>query len=220
VGAPSRDGSATAGLLADRRAPREVLDTSTVFAGRVWSVDRDVVRLGDGDVTRDVVRHPGAVAIMAYDGEGAVFLVHQYRHPVRRELWEPPAGLLDVEGEDPLEAARRELAEEADLTARTWHVLADVYASPGGSSEAIRLYLARDLAPVPPDERHAREAEERDMEGRWVALGDVLAAIARGDVGGPTVTIGAYALDAAIRSDWAALRPADAPWPAREGVPR
>jgi ADP-ribose pyrophosphatase len=206
--------------LTDRFAPRSVSHSDTVYSGRVWSVVTEQVAFADGVATRDVIHHPGAVAVMAEDPDGRIYLVHQYRHPVRRELWEPPAGLLDVADEDPLAAAARELAEEADLIARTWYVLADLYTTPGGSSEAIRIYLARDLAPVPHDERFAREAEEAEMIGEWVALDEVLTALAEGRVGGPTLTVGAFALDAARRSGGATLRPADAPWTAREGVPR
>ena len=85
----------------------------------VWDVRRDEVELGDGQtVTREVIAHTGAVGVIALDEQDRVLLLRQYRHPVRSYLWEPPAGLLDVPGEDPLAAARRELAEEADLTRR------------------------------------------------------------------------------------------------------
>jgi ADP-ribose pyrophosphatase len=196
-----------------------VVNTATSFAGKVWDVDTERVDLSDGVVTRDFVRHPGAVAVIAYDGAGAIYLVNQYRHPVRRELWEPPAGLLDVADEDPLLGAKRELAEEAYLTAATWHVLADFYTSPGGSSEAIRIYLARDFADVPEAERFAREAEELEMTGEWVPLAEVLDAISAGRAGCPTLVVGAYALDAALRSGEDTLRPADSQWPGREGIP-
>ena len=199
--------------LADVQSPRPVLHSRRSFTGRVWDITSDLVNLGEaGVVTRDYVHHPGAVAILALNDEGAIYLVRQYRHPVRTETWEPPAGLLDVSGEDPLAAAKRELFEEADLIAERWDVLADFYSSPGGSSEGIRMYLARDITDVPHEDRHEREAEERDMAGEWVALRTVLAALARGDVQGPTLAIGAYALDAAMRSDFANVRPARSPW--------
>jgi len=207
-------------MIADRVAPRPVLAATTPFVGHVWSIDAEVVELGDGPVTRDLLRHPGAVAVMVYREPGEVLLVHQYRHPVRRELWEPPAGLLDKPDEDPWEAARRELAEEVDLTADTWHVLADVYTSPGGSSEAIRIFLARDVHPVNAAERFAREAEEAEMTSAWVSLDEVLDALAAGTVGCPTLSLGAYALDAARRGGWARLREPNVPWTARDGVPR
>lgn len=199
-------------FFADRLAPREVQASRVQFSGRVWNIVSDTVDLGDGRIVRrDVVEHPGAVAVMALNERDEVYLVNQYRHPVRGELWEPPAGLLDVAGEDPLGAAQRELWEEADLTADTWHVLQDFYTSPGGSSEHIRVYLARGIAEVPEAERHAREDEERDMVGAWVPLADVLAAVAAGRVKSPTVVTGAYALDAARRAGWSTLRPSDAP---------
>src|SRR5690554_1723731 len=110
--------------LSDRRAPRPVVSTTREFRGKVWDVDTDVVDLGDaGTVTRNYVHHTGAVAIVALDEQGRVYLVRQYRHPVGADCWEPPAGLLDVEGESLVDAARRELHEEADLTANTWHTL-------------------------------------------------------------------------------------------------
>ena len=201
------------GPLADVFAPRPVLSQTLRFTGRVWDVVTDEVDLGAGGVVhRDYLRHSGAVAIMALNELGEVYLVHQYRHPVGRVLWEPPAGLLDIQDEPPLEAAKRELWEEADLRAATWHTLADFFTTPGGVSERIRIFLARDLTEVPEAERFAREAEELEMEGRWVALPRLLEAILAGRVGGPTTSLGAFALDAAIRSGFATLRPADAPF--------
>ncbi len=184
-----------------------------VFEGHVWDVVSDRVDLGDGvNVTRDYVAHPGAVVIAALNDDDEVMLVKQYRHPVGRELWELPAGLLDMQGEDPLDGAKRELFEEADLVAETWHVLADAFSSPGGSSEAIRIYLARGLSDVPQHDRFARTEEERDMISRWVPREAILDAIARGRVGSPSTVIGVYALDAALRSEWSTLREPDAPW--------
>ncbi len=199
--------------LVDVPIRKTVRDSRVSFAGRVWDVRTDTVDLGDsGEVTRDYVDHTGAVAVMALNEAGQVYLVRQYRHPVGRELWEPPAGLLDVDGEDPLEAAKRELWEEADLIADTWNVLVDFVTSPGGNSEGIRIYLARDVRDAPEDDRHERQAEERDMEGAWHALDDVLAAIAAGHLWGPTTLVGALSLDAARRAHWDTLRDASAPW--------
>ena len=201
------------GPLADVVAPRPVLNQTVKFKGRVWDAVTDEVDLGAGGIVyRDYVRHTGAVAVVALNDAGEVFLVHQYRHPVGRVLWEPPAGLLDMAGEPALEAAKRELWEEADLRAATWHTLGDFFTSPGGLSERIRIFLARDLTEVAEDERFEREAEELDMEGRWVPLKELIEAIELGRVGGPTTTVGAYALDAAMRSGFATLRPADAPF--------
>jgi len=199
-------------ILSDRKGRRFVRDRIEGFRGRVWDVVTERIDLGTEVVTRDFVEHMGAVAVVPYREPGEVLILRQYRHPVGRELWEPPAGLLDHEGENPLETAKRELHEEADLIADTWHVLLDVFSSPGGSSEAIRLYLARDLSLVPEGERHTRKAEEREIEARWIPLEDALSAIVSGRLGGPTAVMGFLAVDHARRAGWSTLRPADAPW--------
>ena len=97
-------------------------------------------------LTRDVVEMPGAVAVAVLNDNNELLMLNQYRHPVRMNLWEVPAGLLDIDGEDPLVAAQRELAEEADLQADTWNALTDYFSSPGATSEAGRVYLARNLS--------------------------------------------------------------------------
>lgn len=206
-------GNPEGGPLADVIAPRPVLHSEVVFSGRVWDVVTESVDLGEGGVvTRDFVRHTGAVAVMALNDRSEVYLVRQYRHAVGRDLWEPPAGLLDVAHEPAVQAAQRELWEEADLRAATWHTLADVFTTPGGVSERIRIFLARDLTEVAPSERFEREGEEAVMIGQWVPLAELVEAILAGRVGGPTATVGALALDAAIRSGFTTLRPADAPF--------
>jgi len=182
----------------------------------VWDVRRDAVDLGDGQtVTREVVDHTGAVGVVVLDAEDRVLLLRQYRHPVRSYLWEPPAGLLDVAGEDPQVAAARELAEEADLVADEWHVLVDFYNSPGGSTEAFRCYLARGLHEVPESARHQREHEERDMARAWVDLSEARELVLAGRLHNPTTVCGVLAAAAARDAGWATLRPADAPWPER-----
>jgi 8-oxo-dGDP phosphatase len=136
--------------LVDRICPAPVASSEQVFTARIWSIRRDEVDLGRGGVvTRDLVDHPGAVSVLALADQGRVPLVFQYRHPVGMKMWELPAGLLDVADEPPHLAAARELAEEADLQAQTWHTLLDWQMTPGGSSEAMRCFLARDLSPVP-----------------------------------------------------------------------
>lgn len=198
--------------LSDAFAPRPVVHREERFKGRVFDVVTERVDLRSGTVSRDVQEHPGSVAIIPYRDPGEVLVIRQYRHPVRAELWEPPAGLLDADGEDPLDAAKRELREEVDLQADTWHVLADVLSSPGGSSEAIRMYLARDLSPIPEHERHSREAEESDIEVRWVPLGVAVEAVLEGRLSSPTSVIGFLGVEAARTRGWSTLRPADSPW--------
>ncbi|NNM44699.1 NUDIX domain-containing protein [Knoellia koreensis] len=201
--------------LADRFEARPVLSSEVAMEGLVWDVVRDRVDLGEaGEVTREYVRHTGAVAVLALDDDGRACLIQQYRHPVRAFEWEIPAGLLDVAGESPWLAAARELMEEADLRASTWNVLADYASSPGGLDEQLRIFLARDLAAVPEAERHTRDGEELGMPVRWVPLEEVRDAVLAGRVHNATLAIATLAALAARDLGWATLRPADAPWPA------
>ncbi|GAA1062101.1 NUDIX domain-containing protein [Agromyces bracchium] len=202
------------GLPADEYVDLPVLERETVFEGRIWDVRRDTLEYGPdrNRIVREYVAHPGAVAILALDDDDRVLLIKQHRQPVRARDWEIPAGLLDVAHEPPVEAARRELAEEADLVASDWAVLADYFTTPGGSDEAIRIFLARGLAAAP--EAHPREDEEADMELRWVALDDCVDAVLARQVGNPSLTVGVLAAVAARARAWSTLAPADAPWPA------
>lgn len=214
TGEPVTGEPVTGGPLADALDPRPVAASETVFTGRVWDVVRDTVDLGEGgEVVREYQRHPGAVGVLVLDDADRVLLLRQYRHPVQHFLWELPAGLLDVPGEDPQRAAARELAEEADLTADRWHVLADWFNSPGGSDEAFRLFLARGVGPVAEADRHVRGEEELGMEARWVDLDEARDAVLRGALHNPTAVTGVLAAWAARATGWADLRPFDAPWP-------
>ena len=134
-----------ADVLADEPVDLPLRESDQVFDGLVWDLRRDTFELGGQPIVREYVDHPGAVAVLALDEHDRAFLIRQYRHPVRTREWEIPAGLLDVAGEDPFVAAQRELAEEGDLAASEWAVLADFVTSPGGSDEAIRIYLARGI---------------------------------------------------------------------------
>lgn len=191
-----------------------VRGSERIYAGRVISLRRDLVRMPTGtDAVREVVEHPGAVAVVALDEDGRLTLVRQYRHPVGRDLWEVPAGILDVPGEAPARAAARELAEEAALEAARWEVLADVLTSPGMTDEAVRVFLARGLSDVPPVEGHDEEA---DLAVDRVPVGEAVHRVFDGEIeNGPTCVaiLAAHAwLSAPERFP---LRPADAPWPAR-----
>lgn len=200
--------------LADVVDPQPVLSSRTVYRGLVWDVRRDEVDLGTaGRVHRDLVAHPGAVAILALDEQDRIALVQQYRHPVGVRDWEIPAGLLDVAGEPPLQTAVRELAEEADLAAGSWAVLVDYFTSPGFTSEAVRVYVARGLSEVPEAERHTRGGEELGMPLRFVPLDEAHEAVLEGRLHNPHTVIAILAAYAARARDWSGLRPADAPWP-------
>ena len=188
-----------------------------MFEGMVWDVRRDTVDLGEaGEVSREYVDHPGAVAVLALrevDGRDQVLLIQQYRHPVGAFEWELPAGLLDVAGEPPWLGAARELHEEADLSASRWDVLIDYFGSPGGNSEALRIYLARELADVPGEERFTRESEEHGMPVGWVDLDEAHEAVLRGQLHNSGAVIGILTAHAVRARDWATLQPRDAPWP-------
>jgi ADP-ribose pyrophosphatase len=180
-----------------------------IHSGRVWDVARETFDYNGTPITREVLRHPGAVAILAIDDEDRVLLIRQYRHPIHARVWEIPAGLLDVDGEAPLAAAQRELAEEADLAAERWNVLADFQNSPGGSDETIRVYLARGVSPVP---AFARDEEEADIEVRWAPLDEVVDAVLARNVQSPSLVVGALAAHVARSRGWAGLAPGDEPW--------
>jgi 8-oxo-dGTP pyrophosphatase MutT (NUDIX family) len=202
------------GPVEDLFAPRKVLRSETIHSGYVWDLVVDTVDLGDaGVVRREYIRHPGAVAVLALDDDDRVLLVRQYRHPVGMELWELPAGMLDIDGEPPHLAARRELAEEADVRAEQWSVLVDWFGSPGGTGEALRVYLARGISPIPEGERFAREAEEIGIVTRWVPLEEARAAILDGRMHNPAAMIGILTACATRGLGWSTLRPVEAPWP-------
>ncbi|MEV7231650.1 MULTISPECIES: NUDIX hydrolase [Polymorphospora] len=192
----------------------EVRSSVERFDGPVFSVVTDEVTMpGGGVAARDYVRHVGAVGVVALDADGRVVLVEQYRHPVRQRLWELPAGLIDVRGEGLPEAALRELAEEADLRAGRIDVLADLHTSPGCSNEMIRVFLARDLTPVPDGERHERHGEEATMRVARVDLDEAVAMVFTGAVTNAAAVGGLLAAARARDAGWAPLRPADAPLP-------
>lgn len=204
----------TSGPLEDLFVTKDVLASQTVHHGMVWDVVRDTVDLGEaGVVQREYVRHTGAVCVLALDDDENVLMLRQYRHPVRMELWELPAGLLDIDGEPPLLAARRELAEEADLRAERWDVLIDWFNSPGGMTEALRCYVARGVSPVPEAERHHRTDEELGMPVVWVPLDEARDAVLSGRLHNPGAVVGVLAACQARAQGWATLRPGDAPWP-------
>lgn len=202
--------------VADRPAAYQVQHTEERYAGPVFAVRTDRVRLANGAVVgRDLVSHPGAVGVIALDEDDRVLLVQQYRHPPRRLLWEPPAGLLDAPDEPPEETAARELYEEAGHRARDWRVLVDVFTSPGMSDEAMRIYLARDLTVVAEEERFAGAEEEADMPVAWLPLDEAVTAVLAGDLHNPATVAGVLAAAVARGRGYVGLRPADAPWPER-----
>jgi len=175
----------------------EVLESDLVYGGRVWDVRRDRVRYGDGEIVREYVAHTGAVAVVAIDDDGRVLLIQQYRHPIRHRDWELPAGLLDIAGEEPLAAAQRELAEEADLVAGRWRPLVSTWTTPGGNSEMIHVFLATELAPAA--SVHAREDEEADIRVEWMPLSAAVDAVLAGRMHNGILSIGVLAAERSLR---------------------
>jgi 8-oxo-dGDP phosphatase len=187
----------------------ETLDRTERYRGPIFTVYSDKVTMsGGGTATRDVVENKGAVGVVALDDVGRVVLIRQYRHPVHERLWEVPAGLRDVDGEDMLITARRELAEETDYTAARFDLLVDLQTSPGFSNETIRMYLARDLSPVPDGELHQRLDEEADLEIAWFDLDEAVAMVLRGEITNSSTVAGLLAAARARDDGWATLRPA------------
>ncbi len=197
-------------------APRPdfpVKSTTDIYTGAVMALRSDEVVMPGGRVAvREILEHPGAVAIAALDPDDRLMMIHQYRHAVRRRLWELPAGLLDVQGEEPVITARRELAEEAGLAATDWSVLLDVVPSPGFSDESVRVYLARGLTDVGrPD---LGDDEESDITVRWVSLPVAVRMVLSGTIVNGVTAAAVLAAQAVVGSP-TEKRPADAPWPDR-----
>ncbi|MGP3535163.1 NUDIX domain-containing protein [Microbacterium sp. RD1] len=185
--------------LRDEPVEPTILSSDLVYSGRVWDVRSDTVQYNDGEIVRQYIDHPGAAAIVAIDDDERVVLIQQYRHPVRLRDWEIPAGLLDVEGEEPLVTAQRELAEEVDLVADRWQPLLASRMSPGGNDEVVHIFLARGLSDAP--ERFAREDEEADIRVERVPLAEVVDGILDGRLTNGILTAGALAAAEVLRRE-------------------
>ena len=159
------------------RASRDIWRGQAPFAVR-----RDTLEVpGSGDTfERLVVEHPGAVVVLALDEDDRALVLQQYRHPLGMRLVELPAGLLDVPGEDPEVAARRELLEEGAVEAERWEHLVTMHTSPGICSERIEIYLAEGLRQVPDRGGFELAHEEADMTTAWVPLHDMVTGVLEG----------------------------------------
>jgi ADP-ribose pyrophosphatase len=211
-GAPST-AAAVEGTVSLRDSPERwpVVSSAVQARGPIVHLRSDRVQMPDHAVAeRQVVEHPGAVAVVALDQAGRVLMIRQYRHPVAHRLWELPAGLRDVSGEPPQVTAERELLEETGYRAREWQILIDFYSSPGISTEWIRVFLARDLAAVPVEQRDfVPRDEETQLQLSWVGLDDALQAFLAGDLHNGVAAVGILSAYAARSSGFAGLRPAD-----------
>lgn len=159
-----------------------------LFKGYVWEVVQEIFTFEGQAVDRDFIRHPGGVSVVAVNADNEVLMIRQYRRPVDSYLWEIPAGLRDVNGEDPMEAAKRELAEEALMAAGEIEPLGAYYNTPGGSNELNTIFLARDLKPIVTD--YVQTDEEVDLRPTWVPMVEALAAIEAGHVKNPNAVVG------------------------------
>jgi ADP-ribose pyrophosphatase len=168
-----------------------VHDVERIWQGSApFSVRRDVISAPDHPEEtfgRLVLEHPGAAVILAVDDQERVLVLHQYRHPASMRFVELPAGLLDVVGEDPLEAAKRELREEGLVLAERWTHLFTTYSSPGLSSETLAYFLAQGLSAAPDRGDFEPAHEEADMTLAWEPVDDLLEGVRAGRItDGPT----------------------------------
>ncbi|MGH8965221.1 MAG: NUDIX domain-containing protein [Actinomycetes bacterium] len=196
-------------------APHEftVSSSDTLHVGRVVALRLDhVVMPGGRPAGREVIEHPGSVAVLPLGDDGSVVMIDQYRHPVGRRIRELPAGLLDAAGEDPVTAARRELVEEIGYTARDWSVLVDLVASPGFSDEAVRVFLARGLTEV--GRSTAGDDEEADLEVIRLPLAEAVRQVLAGEIINAPTVAGLLAAQVVLAGG-AQPRPVDASWPDR-----
>ncbi len=199
--------------ITDQAEHWPVVSSSVLARSRLVTVRSDIVRTPDNDVAeRDVVLHPGAVAVLALDDADRILMIWQYRHPVGRLLWEIPAGLRDVPGEEPWVTAPRELVEEAGYRAKDWRVLVDYYSSPGFSTERLRIFLARGLEPVPAAERHfVPHGEEAHLLLDWLPLDEAVGKVFAGELHNGPAVLAIMAGYAARSEGYDRLRQADSP---------
>jgi ADP-ribose pyrophosphatase len=178
-------GPAGAGSVGPSDLTERVVDSKTIYRGSYLTFRLDTVERTDGSrAEREVVGHPGAVAILAIDEADRVLMVRQYRAPAGRILLEIPAGTLDRDDsgaiEDPDLAAPRELEEETGYRAGSLRLLTSFWTAPGFATELMHLYLATDLRPA--DDARLGPDEDERLELEHVPLGDAIAAVERGEI--------------------------------------
>lgn len=179
--APAGNGAGDMPDLSER-----VVESTVIHRGSYLTFSVDTVERADGTrAQREVIGHPGAVAIVALTDDGRVLLVRQFRLPASRVMLEIPAGTLDADPttgtpEDPLAAAERELEEETGFRAGSWELLTSFWTAPGFATELMHLYLARDLVPVVEDRRGPEEDERLVVEA--LPWQEAVAAVERGEI--------------------------------------
>jgi len=177
----------------------QVVGSEIVHSGRYLEFRVDTIERADGSRgTRDVVGHPGAVAVLALDARGRLLLVRQWRIPARQALLEIPAGTLDIEDggtEDPDVAVRRELEEETGHRATTWRRLASFWTAPGFASELMHLYLATGLDGVADDDDRLTPDEDERLELSRVTIDEALVLVDTGVISDAKTILGILWLD-------------------------
>lgn len=168
----------------------------------VVALRRDTIhRPGDPETfERLVLEHPGAAVVLAVDDRERVLCLRQYRHAAKRRFVELPAGLIDGDGEEPVDVAARELREEAGYAAGSWTHLVSAYSSPGISAELIHYYLARELIPVSRGDFVLRH-EEADLEAFWTPVDALVEAVLAGRLADGPLVLAVLAYDALRRQD-------------------
>ncbi|MHB8960138.1 MAG: NUDIX hydrolase [Candidatus Limnocylindrales bacterium] len=186
-------------LPADDPLAERVVASEVVHRGRYMEFRVDTIERADGSrSTRDIVGHPGAVAILAVDGLGRVLFVRQWRVAAGQGLLEIPAGTLDVHDgvtEDPDVAARRELEEETGHRAASWRKLASFWTAPGFASEKMHLYLAEGLVPVADDDDRLAPDEDEALELRHLSLDEAVGLVETGQIADAKTILGILWLD-------------------------
>jgi ADP-ribose pyrophosphatase len=170
----------------DRAMEERTVQSRIAYAGRLLKMRIDDVVMADGrPATREIIEHPGAVGILAWDGE-RLALVRQWRQAAGRETLEIPAGTRDPE-EEPRQTAERELAEECGVSAGTWEPGPGFWTAPGFCTEYLTLWLATDLSPV-----DASGPDDEALEREWLPLDEVLAAVEAAEISDAKSLVGIY----------------------------
>ncbi|WP_216380997.1 NUDIX domain-containing protein [Arcanobacterium phocae] len=191
--------------LKDLQAPEHVatLTSEHKFGDPIFDIYDDQIKFAAGDTAnRQYMTHDDAVAIVAVRPSGPsweVLLINQYRHAPRQLMWEVPAGLCDVPGEEKKRAAQRELAEETGYAANEWLELISFYASAGVSDEKVTVFLASDVS-TGSNINFEKIEEEREITVHWVDIRNIVQAIFRGDLTSPALVAGVLAANEYLQS--------------------